>query len=537
MTYFLLTVFYPFFLTTLIVCIFFIFILTLPKLLKGMHTIPHVYKFFLLGILIVGFLLRFYTVPNFHRIYFDEDRYLSYAVTFAKFNKMLSIDVATQKELVMGNPDTAGRSTVPVIHGLVLKIFGFSEYNLFQTAKIFSILQVLLVFILMYLLFKNYLAATLSAAGMAFAPTNIYWSSSLNLDTYAVFFALFALIGAVWYAKEESIKSTLFTIFSFFLLLGVRIESFVFLIVIVFTIFAVRKDENKKLFHKVDFFFYITLFLFVTLRALLSFSVLGQKWCCAEALPLEVFAPAYFVRNLLPNISHLFMRLEFPFIVTVLALITIFSGTGLRRIAIGLWVIIYFVLYSLYYAGNFFSYEFSGSYGRYFLMLIPGIVMLASLSFGRIIHNLKKKKIYLFLFTFLFLLCFLPTALQYKTLISSSPYFRVVEEGPKILHDFLEYGIIKNTKKDEIIIHTLTGFALLNGRDAIFIGYFFDKEEVIKYVEDELKNGKKIYVFETYTCDIFPKRCKKIKSKFKFTRLNLKEGRDFGLDVSEVRLK
>lgn len=497
---------------------------------------PDVYKLILFLSVFIGLLLRLNFAPNFHKIYFDEDRYLSYAVSFAKFNKTVSIDIATPQKIVMGIPDDAARTTVPVINGWVLKTFGYSEQILFQSAKLFSTLQIFLVFILAYLLFKNYLAASFSALAMAFLPTNIYWSSSISLDAFAVTFALISLIGSTWYARAPSIRSAFFTAASFFLLLGVRIESFIFLPVIVSAIFYIRKTEKRTLFTKKELPFIVLFMSLIAFRTLLSISVIGQTWCCAEALPLEAFAPNYLVRNLLVNILHFFTRPEFPLGITMLALIALVGEKGKEKFILGLWIITYFVVYSTYYAGNFFSYEFSGSYGRYFLMLIPPTVILASLALTRIIEKYKQKKTSLAIILFFIFLTSVPMWLSYKSLISSSPYFRLVEQGPKILHEFLENGIFKNTPQDSIIIHTLTGRVLLENRSAVFIGYFFDKDEAINFVEKSLKENKKVYLFETYQCEVFPKRCDKINAKFKFTPLKLKEGQSVGLDLSKVEL-
>ncbi len=537
MSFFILSTIFPWTLIIALMLLITIIIIFAPEIIRVFFKMPTFFKVSLLVVILLGFFLRFSYAPNFHRIYYDEDRYLSYAVTFAKFNQAVSINLATPDKLIQGVPDDAGRTTVPVINALILKFFGYSEENLFQTAKVFSTIQILLIFVLAYLLFKNYTTALFSALGMAVIPTNIYWSSSINLDTYAVFFALLSLIGATLYAKAPSLKTSLMLILSFILLLGVRIESFVLLPVIMFCIYAVRYDNKLKLLSKKELP-YIAIFIScIALRGLLSASVIGQKWCCAEALPLEVFAMNYLIRNLLPNIGNLFLRPEFPFIISLFAISVLIYKSGKTKFILGLWIIIYFLLYSTYYAGNFFTYEFSGSYGRYFLMLIPGLLILASVGITDLLKNFKKKKVISTCTIIIFLVSLFPTALRYQTFISQSPYFALVEEGPKTLHDFLEFTIIPNTPKESVIIHSLTAPLLLAGKSTVYIGHFFEKEEVQDYVYEQVKNGKNVYIFESYTCSIFPRRCQRILEKFTFTPLNLEEGKGLGLDINKVTLK
>lgn len=537
MSFFILSTIFPWTLVVILLSLAITIVIFVPKLIREFIKMPTLYKILLLVTIFIGLFLRFSYVPNFHRIYYDEDRYLSYAVTFARFNQAVSINLATPEKLIQGIPDDAGRTTVPVINGLVLKFIGYSEENLFQTAKIFSTIQILLIFILSYLLFKNYKTALFSALGMALIPTNIYWSSSINLDTYAVFFALLSLIGAVLYARKPNLKTALILILSFMLLLGVRIESFVFLPVLIFCVYAIRADNKIHFMSKKDLPYLTIFILFISLRGLLSVSVIGQKWCCAEALPLEVFAINYFIRNLLPNIGNLFLRPEFPFIISLFAISVFIYKSGKTKLILGLWIAIYFLLYSTYYAGNFFTYEFSGSYGRYFLMLIPGLLILASVGLTDLLRNFKNKKILSLALAVLFLLSLVPTALPYHKLISQSPYFALVEEGPKTLHDFLEFTVIPNTPPDSVIIHSLTAPLLLAGKSTVYIGHFFEKEEVQDYVYEQVKKGKTVYIFESYTCSIFPRRCQRILEKFTFTPLNLKEGKELGLDINKVTLK
>lgn len=513
-------------------------IFSLIPLLRGARRAPIV-SLVLVILMICGFLVRFYWTPNIHRIYYDEDRYLSYAASFARFGKAVSVDVATQKESIIGKPDQALRTTVPVFNAWVMKIFGYSELNLFNAAKIMNTLQILFIFILAYLLLKDYLVALFAAFFMAFLPTPVYWSSSIGLDSYFVFFCLLSAAAALWYAKKPHLLSGALTISSIFLLLCVRLEAFAFLPIIVLLATISRKSNKLPIVTKSDTPYILIAALIIIIRALFSLSVLGQKWCCAEALPLEAFSITYFIRNVLPNIITLFSRIEFPFTLSIMAAIVVIARKDWRITTLGLWIAIYFILYSFYYAGLLFTGEFSGSYGRYFLILIPPMVILAGVLFRDIMTSIfskekKQKHIYKGL-VLLFVLSLLPTIISYTSLVYTSPYFKTVESGPIALHNYLEEKIIAKTPKDSIIIHSISAVPLVSGRDSIALQEFIDNPKTAKYVAQQLKKGKSAYMMQTYYCNSYPKRCEHILNVFGYKPfLKPEKG---GLPIETIQLQ
>lgn len=153
----------------------------------------------LLGVIVVvGGLLRFYS-PDQHRIYFDEDRYLSGAVTFAKFGTQRLINVATNDTFLTGDPDLVARVTVPTLNAWIFKVFGYSEKYLFIGSRIFSTSQIIFVFIAVVMYLRSRSMGLVAAGIFAILPVPIFWSLSIGLDSYFVFFALLAFIGAAWY--------------------------------------------------------------------------------------------------------------------------------------------------------------------------------------------------------------------------------------------------------------------------------------------------------------------------------------------------
>lgn len=505
------TVFPWLLLLSLLACVL-ILVLKIPEAIKGLLKLPIWTITAFIILLAAGIYVRFTFVPLDHRIYFDEDRYLSFAVTFARFGKATSVDLATPERLYIGIPDDAVRLTVPVLNAIVLKTAGFSEANLFNAAKVLSLLQIIVIFAVATIFTRRALVAVFAAAGMALLPTVVYWSVSIGLDSYFVLFSMLAVLAAVMFGSKPTLLNKMFLAASTFALLGVRLESFLMLPVITVSILFMRQAEKSPLLSRQDLSTALMFAVLIGIRAAASISVLGKKWCCAEALPLEAFSMSYMVRNIMPNLIALFAMPEFPFVLTLLAGFALLTRPEAKRKMILLaWILLYFLIYSFYYAGTFFTPEFSGSYGRYFLMLIPPLLILAGIGADEISTRLSKNRRGIRSFIMVcFLLLLIPTAINYRTMVAVSPADTIVEAGPRDLHRYLENTIIPKTPKNSVIIHNLTAYVLLTGRSVVFIGSFRTNKEAVDFVVEALEQNKPVYVVSAvvYECAVYPERCK-----------------------------
>ncbi|MCJ7826348.1 glycosyltransferase family 39 protein, partial [Patescibacteria group bacterium] len=392
MTEYIYSVILPWFVSACLITALCIGIGKMVILLSRIRRYPLYVVIVLFLLLFIGAWIRFSWVPDGHRILFDEDRYLSFAVSFAKFGKTTSLDFATPGQSIIGVPDHAIRVTVPVLHGWILRLFGDTETILFRFSRIMSSIQIFLIFAAAYLLFGSFLIAIWSALGIALLPVSVYWSVSLTLDNYFVFFCLLGLISASLYAKKNTLVNGVFFLCSLFLLLCVRFEGVLFLPILLGVIGYIRFKRKKTRIQKIDVLFAVLTLIFIGIRGLLSFSVLTKTWCCAESMPLETFSIQYVVRNILPNIISFFGQKEFPFIITLLALFTLFYIPDFLIWLMGAWILLFFFLYSTYYAGMFFTYEFSGSYGRYFLIFIIPLLFLSGMALEYCWNIIQKPK-------------------------------------------------------------------------------------------------------------------------------------------------
>lgn len=478
---------------------------------------------FCIQILAVG--IRFGWVPNDHRIYFDEDRYLSYAVSFARYGKAVSLDVATPSRVILGVPDEAGRVAVPVLNAIVLRLFGFNEHNLFIAAKILHSFAVTSIFILGYLLFANAAIGVIAALGLALLPTTVFFSPSFGLDLYFMDIAILSFIATVAYAKYPSRLSALWVFASIIILTCVRIEAFVLLPVLAILYYTMRKNRTNNMFIYDHIYFYIGIMAYLLIRSFASISVFSKPWCCAEALPLEAFSLSYLVRHILPNIRDLFTRPEFPWIISVTALYALFVSSAWQTRVLGLWIAVCFVTYSAYYAGLFFNPEFSGSYGRYLLILIPPLLLLSASSIVQLGHQKSWRTLILLLIGIISLY---PTSVRYPKLIAYSPWDRLAEGGPRIIHTFLTEEILPKTPPNAIIIHNLTAPIIVAGKTAVFTGSFLDDAHVRQFITHALQADQPVFMLPNYRCLLYPDACQELAGLYRYKPF-LKH--DFGNDA------
>lgn len=479
-------------------------------------------------ILLSGIYIRFSWVPNTHRIYFDEDRYLMYAVSFAKTGKALGIQIATPTTVLAGDPDPGVRMTVPVIHAWAFRLFGYHDSTLFMTEKILSVLQIPLLFLTSYFLYGSLTAALFSAAAVAWLPITVYWSTTTNLDSLFLFFGSLSLFSILWFLKSPSIKTALYTACSTSLLLFVRIEGML-LVLVMAAAYILLGHTKKRVLSTPHVLLAAILIPVLLLRIVVALPLISQTWCCAEATPLEIFQPGYFWRNTIPNITTLLFQIEFPAIITLLSL---YAGIRLRSFSrqnsiLAIWIFLYFMLYSFYYVGIFYSYTFSGSYGRFFLMLVPPFILLAGLSVAhwRYLFNRApyERKTRLLLIALAAVLTLYPTVLSYRTLIKTSPWDRLVEEGPREMRAFLTEDLIPHTPSDAIIIHPLTAAIVMSGRTAVSIEAFLFQKQAITLVRDALAQNRQVFMLVTDVCDATAYKCTTIEPLFTFEPFDIPE--------------
>lgn len=538
----------PWFATGLLICLGTLILRALPTLIAVFRSYHRTIQIGLVLTIVIGAVIRFAWVPVGHRIFFDEDRYLSYAVNFARHGKALSLMLVSPDGIRLGDPDPAARITVPVINAWALKILGYSESVLFSTALIWSVAQIAIIFIACVMLLDDPWIGLFAAIVFALSPISVYWSVSTNIDVYFVTFALLALIGSIAYARTRSIQSMLFFWAATSLLLMVRFESFLVLPSLFLAIWGVRHRAHMPLLSRSDIPIGALLIPMILLRAIVSVPVFGSIWCCAEATPIEIFTTSYVMRNTIPNLLTFVSRPEFPPFLSILAAISLLSIRSSRKtvdfqlLVLLSWLFCFFFIYSFYYAGQYYSYTFSGSYGRFFLMETVPITLLAGMAIRRFSLSFAKgsytQRNVLLACLILIGLSLIPTIASYRRLITISPWDTVVEAGPRKIHSYIDTVMIPNTPPESAHIFGILAPIHLYGKTAIYTDLFYSDDRVISFVQDYLRSGKPVFMFETHTCDIYPEKCAKILKLFRFESYAPSIDPNFpGMELKQLKLK
>lgn len=518
-------------------------LLFLPRFVKHLLKTPKIILLIAIAAIAGGVYLRFAFVPNQHRIFYDEDRYLGYSVSFARLNQAVSVEAATPEKSVIGKPDQAVRVTVPVLHGWILKLFGYQESNLFNASRVVSVLLAIYLSVLSYMLFRSYLGSLLTLVGMLYLPILVYWSASMALDPYFVFFTVTSFVSLALYLKGPSFTYALFVTTSVFLLLCVRIEAFILLPLFLYFAMGYRKSRGEILFQSHDKQLLIMIIPLILARGIASLSVLGEKWCCADSLPLESFSAKYITRNTLPNLMYLVTGFEFPYVLSLPALWLGLTSKSISHRLQLFWIVSFFLLYSFYYAGLFVTAEFSGSYGRYFLILIPPLILLYSDCIASyIVPNIHKAKRYVAGFILLVALTTVQLGSNfwhYKDLVIYAPtMFNAVDQGPVYVHAYLEQIFLPAIPKDAVVIHPITAIPLLHGHPTVYYQYFLEDDTTIEFVKNQLKSGRRVFTMNAFECKAIPHKCRKIEKLFaaKHSDLNKAETSNI-FQIYEVFLK
>lgn len=93
---------------------------------------------------------------------------------------------------------------------------------------------------------------------------------------------------------------------------------------------------------------------------------------------------------------------------------------------------------------------------------------------------------------------------------------------PKTVHKFLEKDYIPKTPPDAILIHPITILPILYGKSVVYYDSFLQNERISNnlsthdFLKSELKAGKRVFIQETYECELIPYRCDKIKGVFDY---------------------
>ncbi|MBI2134877.1 glycosyltransferase family 39 protein [Candidatus Woesearchaeota archaeon] len=441
----------------------------------------------MLLIFILGSALRLFVFPHYHIMYVDEPSYLEAAKNInQKFQPVICEYGPDLNENCRVSPKPPAW---PFLISIAFKLFGLNNYVALYLSSILGSLSIILVFLFVYLLFKNEKIALWSSFFLALTPVYIIWSNSAETNNPSLFFVLLTLLFFVLYLKTQEKPALVMTALLLIFAPLVRFENIILIPVFFLIYIKFYKNHKNKLFSFLNSHYTIIIFFALIVMVI-----------------LEWYLISFFRRNFLVyaidyyylNIFHFLKEVSFNYIYLFLAALIIFfrnKGYGDKIVFIFILFISFFILYLPIYSESR-------------MALAPGIfvIILSAYSLEKICNFFMKYLPRIRIFVLLmFILIFsfalsqahrnaedvnksleTESAAQIQGIIPEGCY--VISEFPTVLNSVSN---IKGLRTLEALKNATVVDEILDKNECIY--YFYDgycTELVISPVENSKKRCK-----------------------------------------------
>jgi len=359
------------------------FILISPYLKNLILTIPHKIIYLLLGIAVIGVFITSFVAPQTHRIYYDEDIYENIGQNFATLQKaQLCNDGGT----VYGDYDchdgfyNKQPYAYPYLLSIVYRIFGVSEAASFIFNTLLFGLSIILVFLIAFLLFKNYIIGIFSALMYALIPQNLLWFNTTAAEPSTALFGALFIFSLIIFLKENSNRSLFLMIALASFSIQFRPESLLIILIALTGVIIYKPTELRSIRIYNAGLLFFTLSLAYILHI---FVTSGDSWGTTDAkISLD-----YFIHNFSVNSLFYLDNIKFPILFTLLFLISLFSKSFIKeKLLLVIWFLCFWGIFLVFYAG---SYGY-GADVRYSLVSYIPLVVLAGLGVYKLQELLKN---------------------------------------------------------------------------------------------------------------------------------------------------
>jgi len=348
------------------------FILIIPFLKSLVSTIPKRVVYLLFAITIAGTLITSFVAPQTHRIYYDEDIYENIGQNLANLQKaQLCNDGGTTYDVYTCHEGEYNKEpyAYPYLLSIVYRLFGVSETLSFIFNNLLLGLTIIIVFLLAFLLFKNYLIGIFSALIYALIPQNLIWFNTTAAEPSASLFSAIFIFSVIIFLKDKSNRSLFLVAVLASFVIQFRPESILILPIALLGIIIFTPAELKRTrIYTAGLFFLALSFAYV----IHLFVTSGSNWGTTG----PTFSIDYFLNNFTVNSLFYLENLKFPIFFTLLFLISFFSKSFFReKILLAIWFLFFWGIFLFFYAGSY-------SYGadvRYSLVSYIPLAILAGL--------------------------------------------------------------------------------------------------------------------------------------------------------------
>ncbi len=359
------------------------FILISTYLKNLILTIPRKIIYLLLGITFMGIFITSIVAPQTHRIYYDEDIYENIGQNLATLQKaQLCIDGSTVYGVYDCHNGLYNKQpyAYPYLLSIVYRIFGVSETAAFIFNNLLFGLSILIIFLITFLLFKNYVIGIFSALMYALIPQNLLWFNTTAAEPSAALFGAMFIFSLVIFLKENSNRSLFLVIVLASFSIQFRPESILILPVALLSIFIYKPSEFRSVrIYNAGLFFLAISFAYI----IHLFVTSGGSWGTTDAK----ISIDYFIHNFTVNSLFYLNNVKFPILFTLFFLISLFSKSFIKeKLLLVIWFLCFWGIFLFFYAG---SYGY-GADVRYSLVSYVPLVILAGLGIYQLQVLLKN---------------------------------------------------------------------------------------------------------------------------------------------------
>jgi hypothetical protein len=505
------------------------FILIIPFLKILVSTIPKKILYLLLGITIAGTLITSFVAPPTHRIYYDEDIYENIGQNLATLQKaQLCNDGGTTYGVYSCHEGHYNKEpyAYPYLLSIVYRLFGVNETLSFIFNNLLLGITIIIVFLLAFLLFKNYLIGIFSALIYALIPQNLLWFNTTAVEPSASLFSGIFIFAVVIFLKDKSNRSLFLVAVLASFAIQFRPESILILLIALISIIIFTPTELKRTRIYTAGLFFLTLSFAHSIHLIVT---CGSNW----GTTAPSFGIDYFINNFTVNSLYYLDNLKFPIFITLLFLISFFSKSFFKeKTLLAIWFLCFWGIFLFFYAG---SYGY-GADVRYSLVSYIPMAILAGSGVYKLqsfIKNLPTLKFYFNpIIAILIILSFLKFLPQVRA---------ETEEawGARADHYYAEQFAALLPENSIVLTHNPNMFHLWGKNAAQISLATSNKSYVNQFLFYHYKKG--VYLHWNYWCNagdsLQNSYCNKVLEEYKYELIKEYKVNDYRYALYRIELK
>jgi hypothetical protein len=334
---------------------------------------------------IFGVMLTAFAAPRVHRIYYDEDIYNHIGQCIAEKHRAVICNEAyyENNELTIARREYNKQPVGwPYLVSIAFRLLGTNEVFVFVLNNLLYGLAALVVFLIVYLLFKDIFAGLTACLCYVLIPVNLQWFNTCAVEPSTAFFAALAVLAALIYIRNKKPVNLFLLTTALAFSFNFRPESF--LIAGVVGLLLLFKDI--AILKRKEFYICAALLLILSSGIVIHLNaVKEQSWGATG----PKFSLVYFADNFTANSVFYYGTRAFPLLFLLLAV------TGLlfyrnracikEKISVLSWFLAFWGIFLFFYAG---SYRF-GQDVRFSLLSYAPLAIFSGLGVS-FIRNLLK---------------------------------------------------------------------------------------------------------------------------------------------------